>query len=348
MSSPNLIHKITFNLKGFSRSPFLYLGFAAVFLFGIAAFFSYRPSSKSFAANDIQRIEVKSQNLFLGEIQNLGAESPDLSLMQKNTLAGFCPPVMVTPQILGAIMGEDLPESRKYIVEYEVQPGDSLLKIANDFGISLNTLLWANNLSSSSVIILGKKLTILPVSGVVHHVVAGETVSQITRKYKADIGEIVSFNELSGEADIFIGDILVIPDGIMPSTKPTYSEIPLASSYFILPTKGRISQGLHWYNAIDFANECGSPIYAAAAGEVLKVRYGYNNGAGNYMTILHPNGVVTMYGHISASLVNAGDQVSQGQIIALIGGKPGTPGAGKSTGCHLHFGVQGARNPFAQ
>ena len=55
-----------------------------------------------------------------------------------------------------------------------------------------------------------------------------------------------------------------------------------------------------------------------------------------------------MYGHIAASFVNPGDQVSQGRIIALMGGQPGTPGAGLSTGCHLHFGVSGAKNPFAR
>ncbi len=55
-----------------------------------------------------------------------------------------------------------------------------------------------------------------------------------------------------------------------------------------------------------------------------------------------------MYGHIQTSLVNPGSQVYQGQVIALLGGAPGTPGAGSSTGCHVHFGVSGARNPFAR
>ncbi|PIZ77524.1 MAG: hypothetical protein COY04_00040, partial [Parcubacteria group bacterium CG_4_10_14_0_2_um_filter_7_35_8] len=45
-------------------------------------------------------------------------------------------------------------------------------------------------------------------------------------------------------------------------------------------------------------------------------------------------------------IVNQGDQVSKGQVIAFMGGSPGTPGAGMSTGCHLHFGVTGAKNPF--
>jgi murein DD-endopeptidase MepM/ murein hydrolase activator NlpD len=93
-------------------------------------------------------------------------------------------------------------------------------------------------------------------------------------------------------------------------------------------------------------------IYAAAAGTVLNVKLtkstsrGAFGGAGNTITILHPNGVVTSYGHIAVSLVNPGNPVSQGQAIALMGGKPGTAGAGLSTGCHVHFQVSGAVNPF--
>ena len=303
------------------------------------------------ATNSISATEKtgdNSQTLFVGEIQKSGIESPDFSLIQNNSLISSCPPVMVTPQILGAITGEEKPEIRKEIIEYTVEKGDTLLGIAEKFDISLNTLVWANDLSSTSKVQVGQALIILPISGTLHYVKSGETTSEIATKYKSSVEKIVTFNELSGEKDIFVGDILVVPDGIMPPSKPTYTEIPLANSYFILPTKGRISQGLHWYNAIDFANACGSPIYAAAAGTVLKVKFGYNQGAGNYLTISHPNGVITSYGHVLSSLVNPGDQVYQGQIIAYIGGQPGTPGAGKSTGCHLHFGVSGARNPFAK
>jgi murein DD-endopeptidase MepM/ murein hydrolase activator NlpD len=284
----------------------------------------------------------------VGEIQKSGAESPDFSLIGKNSLIGSCPPVMVTPQILGALTGEEEPETRKEIIEYTVQEGDTLSKIAETFEISLNTLAWANNLSSTSKVSVGQSLIILPVSGTLYYVKAGDSLSTIATKYKSTVEKIVTFNELSGEQDIFAGDVLVIPDGIMPPSLPKIAEIPLANSYFILPTNGRISQGLHWDNAIDFANSCGSPIYATAAGNVIKVRYGYNKGGGNYLTISHPNGVITYYGHIQSSLVNPGDQVYQGQIIAYVGGQPGTSGAGLSTGCHVHFGVQGTRNPFAK
>lgn len=345
--------------KGFFRNPFLYLGLISIILFWVLTLIpSYLingsiknevlPIISSIIASNDRGAGENSQSLFVGEIQKAETESPDFSLIGKNSLVGSCPPVMVTPQILGALTGEESPESRKEIIEYTVQKGDALLNIAEKFDISLNTLAWANNLSSTSKVQIGQALIILPISGTLHYVKAGETISEISTKYKSSVEKIVAFNELAEEKDIFAGDILVVPDGIMPAVKPIYSDTPLANSYFILPTKGRISQGLHWYNAIDFANQCGSPIYAAAAGTVLKVKFGYNQGAGNTLTISHPNGVVTQYGHIQSSLVNAGDQVYQGQIIAYVGGQPGTPGAGKSTGCHVHFAVIGARNPFAR
>jgi len=129
----------------------------------------------------------------------------------------------------------------------------------------------------------------------------------------------------------------------------TSNNIPIGSSYFICPHIAcHITQGLHWYNAIDFGGKCGDPVYAAAGGTVLTVDYGWNSGGGNNVKIEHPNGVVTYYGHIQKALVSAGQQVSQGDMIAIMGGKPGAEGAGISTGCHVHFDVRGAKNPFAR
>jgi len=295
---------------------------------------------------------IISQDLFVQPAKNFLRESPKMTFIQDNSIIGLSPPVTITPQVLGTVLGgiEDETERRNEIIEYVVRSGDALSSIAAKYDISLDTILWANDLSSKSIIKIGQKLIILPVSGVVYHIKNGDTLSEIAKIYKGDSSEIIAFNELSSEGDIFIGDILVIPNGTMP--KKTYyasSQVPIGSSYFICPTADcRITQWLHWYNAIDFGAKCGSPIYAAAAGVVQRVDYGWNSGAGNYITILHPNGVVTMYGHIQTNLVSQGQEVSQGEMIALIGGKPGTPGAGISTGCHVHFGVRGARNPFVR
>ncbi len=338
----------------------LYLGCFSVILLGLIIVIPILSANKNsiltttnsecIAANQSKNEE----GAFLGQNGSKKIESPELCLVQENSLTGFFIPLVVSPQILGSLTGDGSNLGRgNEITEYEVQPGDTLANLSEKFEISLNTLLLANNLSKNSSLKVGQKLIILPVSGVLHHVSAGETVSEIAQKYKANTNEIIVFNELSNEGDIGAGDILVIPNGVMPSLTKIYTPplAPLASSYFICPIAApcRLTQGLHWYNAVDFSHgNCGDSIFAAAQGQVLKVKYGWNSGAGNYLTILHPNGVVTMYGHLQTILVNPGQTVSQGQIIALMGGKPGTSGAGNSTGCHLHFGVTGAKNPFTR
>lgn len=275
--------------------------------------------------------------------ETLESDSADLQIVQDSALLGFSMPI--SPGLWF--------EGRKEIVEYEVVEGDTIQSIAENFGITQETVMWTNNLSKSSALKVGQELVILPISGVLYRVQAGDTVSAIAKNYKGDVNRILAFNELGDANDISIGDILVIPDGVKPApVKVIIPQAPLASNYFIAPTRGRISQRLHFYNAIDFANACGSPIYAAAQGEIIKVNMTTsiskwaNRGGGSYLKILHPNGTTTYYGHLMANFANTGDKVSQGQIIALVGGKPGTPGAGNSTGCHVHFEVSGARNPF--
>lgn len=280
-------------------------------------------------------------------------EPPDFSTVQKSSLLGFAPPITVNSQVLGTILGSPATAANKEIFEYEVKTGDTISTIAQEFDVSVNTLLWANNMTSGSTLKAGQMLVVLPVSGVIHYVKSGDTISAIAARYKVNGAEIVAFNNLVSEDDIFIGDMIIIPGGTIPVQvqNPVYAQVPVASTYFICPIAApcRITQGLHFSNAIDFSHgKCGDSIYAAAGGTVQRIKYGWNGGAGNVVTILHPNGVVTSYGHIQTFLVSQGEQVNQGQIIALMGGLPGTAGAGKSTGCHVHFGVQGAANPFAK
>ncbi|MFH1575652.1 MAG: M23 family metallopeptidase [Candidatus Nealsonbacteria bacterium] len=353
-----LIKKNRKKLKGSARDPFLYLGAICVCLFLIISIInpvsSYVGNANLLAAYP----NSQSEDSFITPNTKV-KESPDLSLVQQNSLASISPPIMVTPQVLGALMdAADYEWTQKEIQEYMVQPGDTLSSIAKHFNVSLNTLLWANDLTSSSLLRIGQKLVILPTSGTVHHVKNGDTLSDIAKTYKSTTEKIIVFNNLTAEGDIYIGDILIVPDGIMPPpTTYTSQLVPMAASYFICPISApcRVTQGLHWYNAIDFSHgKCGEPIYAVAAGQVLKVKLTSSiskwafGGAGNTIAIQHPNGVVTSYGHVQASLVSQGDYVSQGQIIALMGGALGMPGSGNSTGCHVHFGVSGAKNPFAK
>ena len=95
---------------------------------------------------------------------------------------------------------------------YVVHPGDTLPAIAQMFGISVNTIIWANNIKDNKVSV-GDKLVILPVSGVQYTVKKGDTLQKIATTYKGDLDTISQFNNLSPDAKLSIGDVIIIPDG---------------------------------------------------------------------------------------------------------------------------------------
>ena len=234
---------------------------------------------------------------------------------------------------------------------YEIEEGDTLSAIAEDFGVSLETLLWANGLSSRTILKPGDRLTILPIDGVTHTVKSGETISSIAQSYKVDEEEILTANNLNRDSLIHSGDVLVVPGGsphvpISSQLAPAPSQSLVdVTGYFISPARGRITYGLHRYNAVDLGGRdfCNTPVYAAAAGTVITADdAGWNGGYGKYVKISHPNGTVTLYAHNSQILASVGQYVPQGEVIALMGA------TGNASGCHVHFEVRGAKNPFAK
>jgi len=345
-------------IRGLYKHPSFYFGlFILILFFGIYVACGDSSRTTSLKNNRIvffgsyfhQANKQSVESLFSSPKTTTPLETPDLKIIQDNTLGRVATPYVVTAKVLGDIFGSS-DQNKKEIIDYVVQPGDTLQSIADAHRISLNTLLWANDLTVSSSIKVGQTLTILPTDGVLHIVKPGDTISAISKTYKAEADSIISYNDLTSQNDIYIGDILIIPDGIMPKSRPPISvQNAVADNFFIFPTQGIISQGLHFYNAIDIANKCGTPIYAAAAGVVQRAvgNNGWNKGMGNYITIRHSNGTVTYYGHLMSLLVGTGDSVYTGQNIGFMGGAPGMAGAGISTGCHLHFEVIGARNPLS-
>lgn len=105
--------------------------------------------------------------------------------------------------------------TRTEIERYEVQPGDTISSIAEDFEVSINTILWENNLTSRSIIRPGQILKILPISGVSHKVKKGETIEKIARFYRAGQEDIISFNNLE-EEPLIAGDLIIVPEGKIP------------------------------------------------------------------------------------------------------------------------------------
>ncbi len=233
------------------------------------------------------------------------------------------------------------------ISTYIVRQGDSLSVIAKMFGVSVNTIAWANDIKGGRIT-PGQSLIILPISGVKHIVSKGDTVQSIAKKYNADVADITSYNGLTSSSKLAIGDEVIVPDGeikTVSASSPVYSgsNSTVASGYFIRPVQGgRKTQGLHGHNGIDFGGlPPGTPVLASADGIVIAARTsGYNGGYGLYIVVSHSNGTQTLYGHLLSVNVSSGERVDQGQIIGKLGN------SGKSTGPHLHFEVRGARNPF--
>ena len=134
-----------------------------------------------------------------------------------------------------------------------------------------------------------------------------------------------------------------VASSVQSSTTKLFSYLPNLGDFFRWPTTGFNWGSIHGRNGVDIANSCGTPIYAAAEGTVTVVdATGWNGGFGKYLKIQHANGTETLYAHTTKILVTAGNYVTKGLQIALMGT------TGRSTGCHLHFEVHGAKNPLAK
>ncbi len=119
------------------------------------------------------------------------------------------------------------PEEDGGVVIYEVKQGDTIGSIAAANHISVNTILWSNELDNVDSIMPGDKIFILPVSGLTYTVRTGDTIDSVAAKYKADREKIISFNNLPANGELTVGQDIVIPDGQKEITAPKPVAAPL-------------------------------------------------------------------------------------------------------------------------
>lgn len=236
---------------------------------------------------------------------------------------------------------------RDKVEPYTIKSGDTLASIGKKFGVSVDTIKWANDLKTD-IIKPNQTLKIPPVTGVVHTVVSGETVYSIAKKYNTTAQNIVNFifNDFA-DIDTFAlraGQVLYVPDGVIEPEQPKYfAQAPQyanaiagvrGSTNFIWPTTGIITQYPTWYHmAFDIASNALPPVIAADTGTVTFagcINWGY----GCHVVIDHGNGYSTLYAHMSVLSVSAGQAINQGQQLGNMGS------TGRSTGPHLHFEIR--------
>lgn len=318
--------------------------FAGVFSFVTELFAESNGDNSSTPVQNSQNIAL------LQAVQNSDPNpvkhSPDLTILNDSVLETNIGPDGTEVEI-------EEKEASDRVSVYEVRSGDTLSGIAEMFGVSPNTILWANDLNSAKNLKIGDKLVILPISGVKYIVKKGDSIKSIAKKFGGDEDEIRRFNDL-GEV-LVAGTEIIIPDGEIVNT-PTPSKtvvvkkpsgIPSGSSgYFIKPVVGIKTQGLHgkYSTSVDIGAPVGSTIKASASGKVIVAKVGgWNGGYGNYVVIQHSNGTQTLYAHMSAVSVSSGSYVNQGEKIGAVGM------TGRTTGAHLHFEILGGArgwNPF--
>lgn len=260
------------------------------------------------------------------------------------------------PQKQSIIVGDNVfatqvsKKPRAEIEIYKVQKGDTLSSIANKFGISVETIRWENDITGDNLTV-GDSLRILPVTGIAHKVLSGETVYTIAKKYDTNPQKIVdfTFNDFANPEtfSLVAGQMLIVPDGIKPSEQPTYVRLrpvfvaqgptSVSSAGFAWPLRGGLSQYFSWYHpGIDITSPLDAPIVASANGIVSNVISGtWDGGYGNNVYIDGGNGYQSHYAHMASIYVFSGQTVVGGKTVI------GTVGlTGRTTGPHLHFEIR--------
>lgn len=244
---------------------------------------------------------------------------------------------------------------RHGLTKYTVQSGDSIIAIAEKFGISPSTIMTENKMNEGSTLRPGMELTILPTTGITVTIKSGDTMESFLSKYKVSEDDFLDANNLESFEDLDIGAVAVIPmqsvatparpstfvrssvGSVALKTASAPANLVASAVSFVWPTPVRtITQGFSSrHTGLDISDSKMEPIYASADGFV-EISGFQSNGYGNTIVINHGNGFKTRYAHASTLNVSAGDYVTQGQLIA----KQGRTGRVRGvTGIHLHFEV---------
>lgn len=240
---------------------------------------------------------------------------------------------------------------------YVVQKGDTLTKIAQVNGTTVDKILELNEgLDENSIIVPDDVILVDTLQSIIN-VVTVKTTSY-EEDYSADVEYVDDNNSYKGTntvvtegttgrrkvtAEITYVDgvetnVEYTDETIITPAQPTVIAVgTLTQPEYIRPiTGGTVSSSYgdrdgEFHKGVDWSVNQGTVVSASAAGTVT--RAGWYGGYGYCVDITHPNGTMTRYGHLSEINVTVGQSVSQGQAIALSGN------TGNSTGPHLHFEI---------
>jgi murein DD-endopeptidase MepM/ murein hydrolase activator NlpD len=228
--------------------------------------------------------------------------------------------------------------------EYTVKKGDTVSGIAENYSLSMGSIISFNQLNEAWNLRSGKVLKIPNMDGVAYTIQKGDTISSIALKMKVPQNAILDANDILSE-NIPAGKVIFIPGGKMDANALSRAiKRPVVEKMIYPVNNRRVTSNYGWredpvnpvagqmtfHRAVDLAGRMGDPVKAALKGTVLHVDN--NRNLGNFIILKHGE-YQTLYAHLSAVLVKNGEEVNQGQLIGKVGE------TGYTTGPHLHFEV---------
>lgn len=247
---------------------------------------------------------------------------------------------------------------------YTVKSGDTINKIAKRHQVSREDIIEINNIKNSNIIFVNQQLK-LPTK------TSDNVLSDVTLQKKAILASAKSSklsvipkpnSQKPSAQSVRLATSITPKDNLdldslkeeaislkLPPLASSEEYLPSAFDGYIWPAQGVLTSGYGWrwgrlHGGIDIAAPVGTPVLAAASGEVVTAEWN-SGGYGNLIKLKHLDGSVTVYAHNNRNLVVRGQRVKQGEQIAEMGS------TGYSTGSHLHFEIhpksQGSVNPLA-
>jgi murein DD-endopeptidase MepM/ murein hydrolase activator NlpD len=270
---------------------------------------------------------------------------------------------------------------RQEIIKYTVQSGDTVIGIAEKFGIEPQTILWGNSTilaDDPHSLQPGQELNILPINGIYYEWLGGISFEEWADFFGVTAQDIIEypgnhldFNNIGDYANPNIekGTWLIIPGGKRGFANTWYTPVgssreePATARAWGPGACGPVSGGAvgygtyvwptphHFLSGYDYSpgsNHWGIDLDGETGDPIyatdagVVVYAGWNEGYGNMIMIDHGDNWQSLYAHLDAIWVGCGESVGQGQTIAAMGS------TGNSSGSHLHFEIMhgGKVNPW--
>jgi murein DD-endopeptidase MepM/ murein hydrolase activator NlpD len=233
--------------------------------------------------------------------------------------------------------------------QHRVARGERLGALADAYGVNLQTMARANDLAPPYIIYVGQVLRVPggaeaapPRRYVVRR---GDTLSGVARRFDVAMADVVSANRIRSPYQLSVGQSLEIPGVQTARAVPDAAPPALTGRGFLWPVSGKVIGGFgvtgngQRRNGLNIAARKGTPVVASEDGIVVYASDGID-GYGRMVLVRHAEGYITTYAHNAALLVEVGNVVRRGQVIARVGD------TGDVSQSQLHFELRRGTKPI--